>query len=510
MRTLFRCLVMMIALLTLVWQVVPTNGAPAAQQGEPAAAYTIYIPGLRTPGTPPDPVDPVDPVDPGPGDESGALFMEPGKKTIGSSVAVDAQGGLHMTYHYRVPQNENPDGIYAYCPPPASQCGNANAWQLVNLGGPIDDIQLQLNSAGQPRILATSSPAEANGDKQYWYAECNSNCGSGEQWGVVYVTSSYTGGVSTVTGVRYAKRSFALDPQGRPRFVFYNANYRVEPDLYGGYYYSCDADCTVQGNWTGSRFTHQRQRTEYSFDYEKVDEPALTFTSTGQPRVVALLYPYDNADGTDFQVYYFACDGDCTDDANWDRARVSPRGGGPYPAWDLELDANDRPRVVVYRESLGDGSGKQLYYYQCDANCLSDGSWQPVNLGLGSGTGLGADLALDGQGRPRTTYVTSAGDIGYSWCDTQCGQAGNWQHAIAETNAQLTAAYPVARPLTCDAGLWDSYAPSLVIDSQGNPRIAYTSGYSARCANEVEPGEQPTVTFREVWHTVRLIYTTQP
>jgi hypothetical protein len=52
----------------------------------------------------------------------------------------------------------------------------------------------------------------------------------------------------------------------------------------------------------------------------------------------------------------------------------------------------------------------------------------------------------------------------------------------------------------------------LALDSQGNPRIAYDASYKAYCQYQdpTDPTKPPTNEFREIWHSVRTIFTTQP
>ena len=389
---------------------------------------------------------------------------------------------------------------------PRRQCRQSR-WQRVNLGGPVDSVQLALTPAGKPRILAIG-PDDETLYTLYWYGECDAQCLSADSWQFVHVTSVYD--TIDLTGYYLPERSFALDPQGRPRFVFNNTDYLTEPDLYGGYYAACDSGCLDAGNWSVTRFTHQLMDDIYLLDHEAISSPSLTFTTDGRPRVVAHLFAAEFT-GDENGVYYFACDAGCEDDANWKRAWVFERGGGPYPFWDIAVDKQNRPRIAVYKEGTLDDTGRRLYYLSCDAQCESSGSWSAVNLGLPQQYGDGVDLELDAQGRPRMAYMDGSDNLRYSWCDAGCTAAENWQHGVVDLSSDLEAEYPVARPVTCDAGLWDTYAPALALDAQGNPRIVYDGSYKARC-QYVDPNDPTDVydRFHEIWHSVRLVAFAQP
>lgn len=83
-------------------------------------------------------------------------------------------------------------------------------------------------------------------------------------------------------------------------------------------------------------------------------------------------------------------------------------------------------------------SGDRLFYAWRDAaDCLDAAGWQREAIGLEMGKGQNADLALDGQGRPRMDYKASDG-LGYAWRDAARESAGaQWQHKLVETGAEL-------------------------------------------------------------------------
>jgi hypothetical protein len=481
---------------------------PAAAQDE--GENLLHIPLLMRGGvavTPPPP-----PPDPNPNPPSrAAIFAEPEKKTGGPTVLVDAQGGVHIAYNYHVPLDEtgSPDAIYAYCPPPASQCAQRDRWGAVNLGGPVDGVQLALTPAGKPRLLAV---VPNNSKKEFVYGECDDNCLTNDGWSFITVADSYNSGIGDVTGYYLPDRFFALDPQGRPRFVFNNGDHFADPDRYGGYYATCDTSCTTEGSWLVTRFTHEEQS---PFRYESIEFPSLTFTRDGRPRVLTRLSPLERSpedpSTSDAGIYYYECDGGCDNDANWERVKVTDRGYGPYPAWDIEIDAQDRPRAAFFRYDATDGTAKRLFYMACEGGCLNRGAWNVIDIGLPYGAGEGVDIELDAAGNPRLAFLDGGDNLGYAWCDGACTTAASWKNAYADTAQLMEQEYPVARPITCNAGLWDNYSPSLSLDAQGNPRIAFDGGYKARCQYE-DPNRPGEVfdKFHEIWHSVRLVIRSKP
>jgi hypothetical protein len=169
-------------------------------------------------------------------------------------------------------------------------------------------------------------------------------------------------------------------------------------------------------------------------------------------------------------------------------------GGGSVFA--LRADAQGRPRLAYYP---GTGSGGtletgKLYYLSCDMGCAQAGSsWKALQIPLPDHTDQvsiqngdgGVDLTLDKQGRPRVAYRLGGGvdELGYTWCDTACADAGAvWSYKVIWSTAAADAELGHIRsgcpdcipPITCTGSFWDAgYWPSLALDALGNPRIAY-------------------------------------
>lgn len=491
-----------------------TSAAPS----KPVALYTVYLPGVsqgsRTtttlPTTTPPPATPTPSPNPSPAPEppanNGALFLEPDQKTAGPNMLTDAQGGLHTAYFYYISENEGgPHVVYSYCPS-ATQCSTSDKWARVSLPMLADEVQLQLTPDGHPRILSARSFVGTPSGifLTYTYAECDQNCLDAANWSSVDVTAARQGYM--LDPRELPRRYFALDRQGHPHFVFSDSgsNLGNGEQRYGSYIYGCDADCTVAENWSGSLYTHPDPNGGYRGDV--VGSPVLKFTSTNQPRVFGQYFPALADFGFVTPISYFACDDGCDSDANWTRTDLTPRGNGPEPGWDLELDANDHPRAVVYHEETKDDTNQRLFYYQCDSNCTDASAWQAVNFELDQTIGRSPDLSIDAAGHPRIAHLVNHGALAYSECNNACDQAGNWQHNFAEKVEALDTTDPVAIPPSCAPGIWSNYGVSLALDPQGNPRIAYNAVYYANCLNLPHPGRPPTSGFQEIAHRVRVFY----
>lgn len=132
----------------------------------------------------------------------------------------------------------------------------------------------------------------------------------------------------------------------------------------------------------------------------------------------------------------------------------------------------------------------KLAYLSCDANCLQQASWRVLDLGQPISHGQdGVDLALDGQNRPRIAYriPSPTDEMAYAWCNSACeSAAAGWQTKLVPSTASAQQELPISPrqgcalpqcnpPLpACSSAFWDAgFWPSLALDAQGNPRIAF-------------------------------------
>ncbi|MAT99734.1 MAG: hypothetical protein CL608_21550 [Anaerolineaceae bacterium] len=469
------------------------------KQAQGAENYQLYLPMVAkgsTATTPPPP--------PPPTQVKGSFFVDDQFKTSSAGIQVDAQGGMHLVYYYYEPAIENrpTNGVYLYCP---GGCEKPASWSGVAMGELVNEIQLQLTPAGQPRIVfRTLSQARPNGN-DYYYAACDQQCTDPSKWGLIYLTSSSGIGVIDLDkDDKLPQRYFALDANGRPRFIYNDG----VTDHIGTYYAYCDSGCLNPDSWFETKINKDNGN-QGPFRDENFYYPALAFTPQGQPRVVA--------DGVSMQdeffLFYLACDANCQLPSSWQSAPLYDRGSGPNVSYDIEIDGNGRPRVAFYEGAKLGGQGDRLFYAWCNGSCLNSGNWQRKDLGLGSSDGRGPDLELTAAGKPRLAYALyNAGGLGYSWCNNNCeSTTATWQHQVSESRSALYQAWPVVYPEHCDGGLWDGIAPTLALDSAGNPRIAYDTTYHARCWYNPDTGEwDPWSEFRLVQRAARLLFFPQP
>jgi hypothetical protein len=443
---------------------------------------------------------------PEPSKDEGAFFAERQFKTNSASIQVDKNGGLHLAYtSYESQASGKPIGaFYAYC---ATDCAIEANWQRVQFAADPTEIQLELTPAGKPRILIRAYNSQG---KDYIYGECDQNCTVNGNWKLVTVITTQGTEVSDIFDGNISQRYFELDPQGRPRFIFHNRNYSVEPDLYGGYYAFCDAECSKLESWDATTRITKEVMGEWLEKWEELGYPALAFTPDGKPRIVAELTPLD-AETTGF--YYFECNSACNKPDSWERFRLDDRGQGSELGWDIEVDAQGGVHVAFYPAQLESGNGQQLFYVWCAATCLQDSSWGGMNIGLGKENGQDPELELDAQGNPHFAFfVDSTNGISYVWCDGNCHEGGEqWHYKSIESHESLYTSWPVPYPFSCDGGFWLSHTPSMALNTQGKPFFAFDATYHARCwYDDVHDNYEPSSRINLIQRAVRLNFLPLP
>jgi hypothetical protein len=441
----------------------------APQQNRPSKLFLPIIIGSGSAKEVPPPTVPT----------AGGVFPQGDiDETESAAMAVDAAGGMHIAYRVRVADIDNPPAYYGYCPAPAATCIDPAAWHMVMFPGQVQQVELALTPAGKPRLLYKTTNYTGGANADYNYAECNGDCTDPNAWAVADVAA--TAEVDTSTG-DVAHREFALDPQGRPRFIFYTdtfgpANGGVPRTLY---YMACDANCTNPNSWTATDLNP-------SHNYDIFSHPVLAFTAQGQPRV---LTERVTSGGVPTNIHYMACDTTCTNVFNWMQLPLFPRGYGTNPSWDLAINAQGGLRVAFYQGTSTNSSTERLFYIWCDANCLNSNAWFGQLL-MNDGNGENPDLALDGQGRPRIAYndVNGAG-LGYLWCNTVCESgSGTWTTKIAESSDLLDATFPLGTIPSCDRVSWAGAAkPQLALDAAGNAYVGYVAQRLIRCYSGTPP-----------------------
>jgi hypothetical protein len=408
--------------------------------------------------------------------------------TRGTNLAVDAQGGIHITYAIRtgVDDNQRP-AYYAYC---AADCTKAQQWTRVRLilDTWVADVRIALDPAGQPRLLIFSHPPDDVGSNHYIYAVCDNGCTNRANW---TLTPLLTAQLTDTTRWDYIFRYFALDPQGHPAFIYTDASQGVNHN--GTFYRSCmavaPAECTNAANWS-----------EFQLDPHWLATPSLAFSPSGQPRA-ALFYWDDSGDEVVSKLLYLACDANCNDPANWQGIFLANLHGSSR--FSLRVDKQGRPRLAFFSGHYPDPAfqADRLYYLWCNTAC-TDGSnhdWQMHDLGLAAYDGKNVDLALDSQDRPRLAYHEIASGLGYAWCNANCeSSTATWQQREVEASGALEADYPVPPIRHCSISVWVSgEMPMLALDRTGHPRIGYVAehGYGG---NDLDHPGQTCPTYTDI------------
>ncbi len=423
-----------------------------------------------------------------------ALFADTEWRTSSASIATDAAGGLHLahTYYHGLAEGVPTYGVYLYCP---RNCGDSAQWEGVGLGELVNEIQVALTPQGKPRLLYRSPGA--NNGWNYSYAACDNNCTDPAQWLTAHVASNTGMAPLELSDDERPQRYFALDNWGRPRFVYGDRT----PGHLGTFYAFCDDGCTDPNNWGEARINKDNGGVGPYRD-EDFYYPALTFSTSGQPRVVA-----DGVSMEDeFLLFYVACDQNCDRADAWRSVPLFARGGGFEVSYDVEINAQGQPRIAFFEGAQLGGGGNLLWYAWCNSDCTEQTNWQRSELGLARSEGQEPDLELDRAGRPHIAYALYGdGGLGYSVCASGCeGSGAKWQHRVAENRHDLLTAWPVAHPSHCSGGLWDGLTPSLVLDGSGAPTIAYDVTYYARCHYVGENRWEPWNEMNLVWRAVRL------
>jgi hypothetical protein len=483
-------------LLLLLLAVGMSLSGAHAQPRTQAQERSVYLPLLISGGTSTAPT-PVPTPTPTPAPAGTGLFALHDWLTYNATTAVDAQGGVHLAFSVSDEKHkDNPSGepaIYTYCPGPTSACADVANWSdLVNLGEWVNQVQVAVTADGRPRLLIRQNRTDQNWS-DYLYFACEQQCTDASNWHSLLVARP--AGIE-LFGYDTPQHSFALDSQGRPRFIFSNSWGNGQPD--GIFYAYCDAtDCTQPGTWSTAPMMERVPNRTLSGGYA-----SLAFAGTS-PRVVIMRNLTSFGDG----LFYFACDEqDCSQTTSWSNMELVHPEGKLWANWDLALDAAGHPRIALYEAAPIDITvGGKLFYAACDADdCAVDTNWQLTQVA--SGEGKNVDLAIDAQGRTHMVYdAGSRGTIGEVWCDANCANAGQWQRRILETSEQLNQEFAPASPLSCNQEVraWFDAIPSVAFDAQGRLVVAYDTKNVVTCYYDQGPGQPPGSRVERLWWAVR-------
>ena len=154
----------------------------------------------------------------------GGFFIDADRKNASASTAIDASGVMHMAYVDATSVAEHPKAHYRFCSA-GPRLRFPGPMQGTEIGDRVTEVQLAVNAAGQPRMLMRVASEQRDFEYEYHYAECNAGCQSPSSWKTVIVRGTYGTSIFDLYDDTSPQRYFALDPQGRPRFVYIDRNY---------------------------------------------------------------------------------------------------------------------------------------------------------------------------------------------------------------------------------------------------------------------------------------------
>jgi len=417
--------------------------------------------------------------------------------TLSADVAVDVQGGIHRIAARGNPRfpDDPPALIYAYCPPAnLARCAERSAWSFVELAAEAPFAQIALTPQGQPRILYE----EGVGPATYVYAACDAGCTSPAGW-TQTPTFSRTA-INTGFMFDYRPQYFALDPQGRPRFLYGDHHPTGSQEHTGVFYAFCDSVCDQQTSWRESVVTRDIWG-------ERLN---LAFTRTGGVRALAQNVWPDDAQAQNGRLAYLSCDTDCTDTQNWRMIPLLDRGY-EHSQYTLALDTQNRPRILYYQGyHENPRRDAQLWYLWCDAtDCVETGGWDGRVITTSSAAG-DADLVFDSQDRPRIIVYRQAA-LAYAFCDTnRQSEQGAWQVLGVDAATSVERASPVKLLPGCIEGTWVAgLRPALALGPRGEPRIAFDAQHLMTCYKDPARPELGTYT-EDKWTGSGVLYFPHP
>lgn len=425
--------------------------------------------------------------------------------TYNAATAVDAQGNAHLAFYLSDERHQDdPRGqpaYYAYCPGSSVDCTDPSNWSgLAQFSSQVSEVQIVATSDGKPRLLVRHNGSRGY---EYEYWACHQQCTDAQNW--AGVIAAQAAGVE-LWNTDMPQHSFALDSQGRPRFIYSNGWGNGRPTAI--YYAFCDAsDCTQPGTWQDSPIYGPLEGRTVTADYA-----SLVFDGD-KPRVITRL----NLSGLPVGVNYHQCDQDCNTRDSWNSVELPNPNGIMWTNWDLALDAQGRPRIALYEPATIDITvGGKLYYGWCDTDCGNgDAPFQLVQVA--SGEGKSVDLAIDAQGRTHMVYdAGQRGTLGELWCDTGCTDANQWQRRILETNEKLMEEFKPASPFHCDQPdeqrAWLDAIPTVDFDPQSRLVVAYDVKNVVTCyyRDPTKPNDPPQSRVERLWWAVRWAVFPQP
>lgn len=402
------------------------------------------------------------------GEARAPFFLPTGEpdNTAAPTVEVDEGGGIHMIY----PAYAGGDAYYGYCP---VGCAGPDDVSVVRLptDGTTANAMLALDAEGHPQVLLSTF---ATVD----YATCDGDCTDASSWTVSTILKH--DGDREVTG-----EAFALDPQGRPRFLMhtYVALLGIGQKAPETHYVTCDAECHDPASWGMHRISGQIWRSS-----------KLLFDAQGRPRAAtAAIVSGENGAPEQTIVAYAECNDDCTEESAWLATGLELAFATEYdavavkPAVSMDLTTAGAPRIAAMSQYEG---VRNIVYLACDSDCVGDG-WSGVILTEGDDLGPGVDLALDADDHPRFVYTFDY-NIGLAHCEEDRCETPEapWDLVKVELGGEMPPDEIFLYP-NCNVSAWFLHSPSLAITDDGRPHVGYQARDISGGWSNPDPDDTP-------------------
>ncbi|MDB4934553.1 MAG: hypothetical protein JWP87_1525 [Labilithrix sp.] len=373
--------------------------------------------------------------------------------TSAPTLAVDAQGGIHAVY----PAYAGGDAYYAYC---AADCAGPDQVRVVHFetDATVANAMIALDGAGRPQVLLATA-------RDVHYASCTGDCTAQASWTQAKIIEHH--GDKEVTG-----EAFALDPQGRPRFLMhtYVAYLGIGQKAPETHYVTCDAArCDDAASWKSSLIAKEIWQSS-----------SLRFDADGHAKVASVVrtdMTESSSSGTDTGAY-LECASGCDKEGSWNGIGFgyayssSLAAVAIKPAISLALTKSGAPRVLFLGGEGPTSSKHYIGYFECNADCTSD-HWTATKVSDLDDIDAGIDLALDDSDRPRFVYTLNY-NIGLVYCDSAscAGEGAKWDVKKVEAGSDLPPD-SIFLETNCTVGAWFFHSPSIALTPDGRPRIGY-------------------------------------
>ena len=404
------------------------------------------------------------------GGASARFFLPTGEptNTAAPTVLVDANDAVHTIY----PAYVRGGAFYGYC---GAACKGPEDVKVVpfETDGTVHNAMMALDGNGKPRVLLSTM-------QHVYYASCDADCTDPNAWTTNVILE--LNGSQEVSG-----KAFALDPQGRPRFIMHTekAYLGVGQKTPETYWLSCDAGCESPDAWTKSKISDQMWRGS-----------SLHYDAQGRAHVamVANVGRTENSSGKEMGAYAL-CESNCGGESSW-------VGTGLTLAYESDLDAvrippsislaltkSGKPRIVMlgmFEETMK----RNITYFECDENCTGDG-WQGSILSDHEKVGAGIDLALDAKDRPRFVHTLDY-NIALAYCNEASCAAENakWDLTKVEYSGEMKPD-EIFLYENCTVSAWFLHSPSLALTKEGRPRVGYQARDISGGFHNPDPATKP-------------------